>query len=81
MKNVKIFLLGFMGLSLFSCVDNNNKDNNSGAKTTESDYRQDAPTFSEDQNDMEKKLDTVDNDKRIPKDPVEIKSKGNAATK
>jgi hypothetical protein len=81
MKNIKIYLLAIVGLSISSCIDNNNKDNNSGAKASESDYIQDAPTTNETRDDMEEKLDTVNSEKRVPNDPVERASKGNAASK
>jgi hypothetical protein len=57
MKNVKIYLIGLLGLLLCSCIDNNNKDNNSGAKATESDYTQDAPTYNETRDDVEAQMD------------------------
>lgn len=65
-----------------SCIDNNNRDNDgSEGRNRDSDYRQDAPTYNETRDDVEKSIDTVSTEKRIPKDTVEINSKGNASSK
>lgn len=81
MKTLKIYLLCITATIMASCIDNNNKDNTTGAKNSETDYTQDAPTYNETQNDMEEKLDTVSTDKRIPEDAVERSSKGNTSSK
>lgn len=77
---MKIYMLLSIALSICSCIDNNNKDNDSGAKATESDYQTDAPTYNETEKDMEEQLDTISTDRRVPKDPVERASKGNASS-
>jgi hypothetical protein len=64
-----------------ACIDNNNKDNNTGAKNQDSDYREEAPTYNKTEDEVTKSMDTVAAEKRIPKDSVERKSKGNAAIK
>lgn len=66
-------------VSLSSCIDNNNKDNGQGRK--ESNYENEAPTYNKTRDDILESSDTVAAGKRIPKDPVEVKSKGNAASK
>ena len=64
-----------------SSIDNNNRDNEgSQGRSHDSDYRQDAPTFNKTRDDLEKSVDTISTEKRIPKDSVEIKSKGNASS-
>jgi hypothetical protein len=86
MEIKKIILVAVSGTVLLtaanSCIDNNNKDNNgSQGQNQDSNYENQAPTYNTTEDDMEEKLDTVSTDKRVPKDPVEVKSKDNAASK
>lgn len=67
-------------LTLSSCIDNNNKDNGQQGQK-DSNYENEAPTYNKTRDDIEQASDTVTTEKRVPKDPVEIKSKGNAASK
>lgn len=72
-------LIAVAFLSLASCIGNNNKDNKSGS-SHDSDYENEAPTYNKTREET-----TIDSSaatgKRIPKDTVEIKSKGNASSK
>ncbi|PZR22612.1 MAG: hypothetical protein DI539_05155 [Flavobacterium psychrophilum] len=75
-------LAALIMISAQSCIDNNNRDNKeSQGRNRESDYRQDAPTYNKTRDDTEENMDTVSTETRIPKDTVEIKSKGNASSK
>ena len=80
----KSFFLCLMGAMLFSgmtsCIDNNNKDKGAQGQK-DSNYENQAPTYNNTRDDIEQNSDTVAAEKRIPKDPVEVKSKGNAASK
>lgn len=85
MEIKRIILAAILGtlliITLGSCINNNNKDNNeSQGRTHESDYENEAPTYNKTRDDMEERTDTISNEKRIPKDSVEIKSKGNASS-
>jgi hypothetical protein len=80
-----IVIAAFCALfSLTACIDNNNKDNDGqvSGNPQESDYGQEAPTYNKSREDIEDSTATgASSDKRIPKDPVERQSKGNAASK
>jgi hypothetical protein len=84
MKTRQFILTAALGiiLTLSSCIDNNNKDNDSSqGDQNETDYENEAPTYNKTSNDMQEDgSDTTATKKRIPKDPVERQSKGNAAS-
>jgi len=86
MTTQKFILNAFVGsvilLCMQSCIDNNNK--NGGGQDgapNETNYEQQAPTYNKTREDVEDATDTVVESKRVPKDPVERKSKGNASSK
>jgi len=72
-----LFLFAF---TVNSCIEHNKNSNNDPQNGQESDYRNDPPTYNRTREDMEEALDTASSDKRIPKDSVEINSKGNASS-
>lgn len=77
---IRSSFIGALLLTLGSCIDNNNKDNGQQGQK-DSNYENEAPTYNKTRDDIEQAGDTATTEKRVPKDPVEIKSKGNAASK
>lgn len=86
MTTKKFILAAVLGsvtlLSMQSCIDNNNKnDNGQDGTPNETNYEEQAPTYNKTRDDIEESKDTVVESKRVPIDPVERKSKGNASSK
>ena len=78
--NSSAFAATLIAFSLNSCIDNNNKDDGRHDQN-DSNYENEAPTYNKAEDDIQKNGDTLTSDKRVPKDPVEIQSKGNASSK
>ncbi|AWH86592.1 hypothetical protein HYN59_16405 [Flavobacterium album] len=82
MKKLRLFTFISCAIlfSMTSCLDNNNKNNNT-EDLHESDNGNDAPTYNKTREEMEAdSAQTPLPQKRVPKDSVEIITKGNASS-